>query len=100
VSGRTAAFVLPGVLLTMLMAYGPFQGIAETPITGSYRVAGGLPQNPQRPFAAQTCGAALARLAEAEEGSPLISARERAQVLQKARHQAEKLCPSPPETGD
>ena len=53
-----------------------------------------LPPDPQRPFVAQDCPAALARLAEAEAGNPLISNTEMAEVVLKARAQAKRLCPA------
>jgi len=62
-----------------------------------------LPPDPQRPFTAQDCPAALARLAEAEAGNPLISAPEMAEVVLCARAQVNRLCPPseahPTETG-
>lgn len=57
-----------------------------------------LPPDPQRPFVAQDCPAALARLAEAEAGNPLISNTEMAEVVLNARAQAKRLCPAS-ETG-
>jgi len=51
-----------------------------------------LPPDPQRAFTAQSCDAALARLAEARTGSPLISAAELQDVQTQARQQAARLC--------
>lgn len=51
-----------------------------------------LPANPECPLAAQTCEAALLRLAEAQAGSPLISAEEQVQILRVARADAVRLC--------
>ena len=53
-----------------------------------------LPPDPQRPFTATDCDAALARLEEARLGSPLISASEGTQVLRAAQAQALRLCGS------
>ncbi len=53
-----------------------------------------LPPDPQRPFVAQDCPAALARLAEAEAGNPLISKPEMAEVVLRAKAQAKRLCPA------
>ncbi len=51
-----------------------------------------LPANPQRPLAAQTCDAALARLAEAQIGSPLVPASSHAQLLRIAQADVVRLC--------
>lgn len=51
-----------------------------------------LPPDPERAFVAETCDAALARLHEAEAGSPLISAVEMATVVSRAQAQAVRLC--------
>lgn len=56
-----------------------------------------LPPDPQRPFTALTCDAALVRLAEAKAGNPLISAAEMAQVVIQAHAQAQRLCAATPE---
>lgn len=53
-----------------------------------------LPPDPQRPFSATTCDAAMSRLEEALIGNPLISDVEMAEVTMLARQQAERLCGS------
>ena len=77
--------------------------MADFPATGAVLLAvllvglypgGGqaLPPDPQRPFTATSCDAAMARLHEALAGSPLISAAEMAEVTTLACAQAERLC--------
>lgn len=51
-----------------------------------------LPANPQRPLAEQTCEAALARLAEAQIGSPLVPVESHPQLLAIARADVARLC--------
>lgn len=65
-----------------------------------------VPADPNRPLASQTCEVAQTRLEQAQDGSPLISAEEQAQVLRTARADVVRLCgveaieghlsPSPP----
>ncbi|MCB2135596.1 MAG: hypothetical protein KDE08_06575 [Rhodobacteraceae bacterium] len=57
-----------------------------------------LPPNPQRPFDATTCDAAVARLDEALTGSPLISAAENSEVVVLAKEQVRRLCGDEAET--
>lgn len=52
-----------------------------------------LPPNPERPNNAKTCAEAMARLLEAEQGSPLVSRQQNAEILEQARAVAAKLCP-------
>jgi hypothetical protein len=77
--------------------------MADSPVTGAVLLAvllvglypgGGLalPPDPQRPFMATSCDAAMIRLHEALAGSPLISAAEMAEVTALACAQAERLC--------
>jgi hypothetical protein len=54
--------------------------------------AGAVPPDPERPLAEQTCAEALARLAEARQGSPLISPDEQAAVLARAEADSLRLC--------
>lgn len=54
-----------------------------------------LPPDPQRPFVAQDCPTALARLDEANLGNPLLSPNEMTQVVARARAQARRLCAGP-----
>lgn len=51
-----------------------------------------VPRNPERPFNAKTCEEAMARLREAERGSPLVSKRRNTQLVAQAQAQVEKLC--------
>lgn len=77
-------------------------------VTGTYWIAAmtvaatqavATPVNPQRPFTATNCAHAQERYAEAEAGSPLISAEENEEVRLAARAQMERLCDSgAPET--
>lgn len=72
------------------------QGITAIAIASVYSPfafsAHALPANPERPLASQTCDVAQMRLAEAQTGSPLISADEQAQVLRVARADVVRLC--------
>lgn len=51
-----------------------------------------VPADPNRPLASQTCDVAQTRLEQAQDGSPLISADEQAQVLRTARADVIRLC--------
>lgn len=51
-----------------------------------------VPADPDRPLAAQTCHEAQERLAEALQGSPLLSPEEQAAVVRVARSNVERLC--------
>lgn len=51
-----------------------------------------FPRNPERPMNATTCEEAMARLREAERGSPLVSAQTNREILAKARKIAIRLC--------
>lgn len=74
-----------GLFVAGFFATGLFAVLCAAPLMA-------LPPDPQRPFVAQDCPAALARLAEAEAGNPLISAPEMAEVVLSARAQAQRLC--------
>jgi hypothetical protein len=50
------------------------------------------PNDPQRPFDANTCRAAVERVKEAANSSPLISQKESRDLLLAAIVQAERLC--------
>lgn len=51
-----------------------------------------LPADPLRPFVAETCEEARARLEEARQGSPLVSEQENAEALRLAQEQVLRLC--------
>lgn len=51
-----------------------------------------MPTNPLRPLASETCDAALARLAEARIGSPLLPASELDDLVRVAEGHVVRLC--------
>jgi hypothetical protein len=81
-----------------LLATVPIVFLSAVPVIFLSAVpAGAVPPDPQRPFIARTCDAALARLDEARQGSPLISAAEMAEIVIQARVRARQLCGGTPE---